>query len=144
LTHVATSAGGSSANVAPAGGGASLRGAVSLVGVQFDHVAQQVPDIAAAMQWWSRLVPGARVLYADDTWGLLEAGGAKIAFVMADQHPNHLAFKVSLEELSRLAASHGVEVSGHRDGSRSFYLDAPGGQGVEVIAYADVVDEGEE
>jgi catechol 2,3-dioxygenase-like lactoylglutathione lyase family enzyme len=111
------------------------------VAVRFDHVAQQVPDIAAALEWWAAIVPGARVLYADDTWGLLEAGGARIAFVMADAHPNHLAFKVSVEELERLAASHGRVVSGHRDGSRSFYLDGPGGHGVEVIAYPDLVAE---
>jgi catechol 2,3-dioxygenase-like lactoylglutathione lyase family enzyme len=109
--------------------------------MQFDHVAQQVPDIAAALEWWARLVPGARVLYADDTWALLEAGGARLAFVMADQHPNHLAYKVSGEELERLASAHGAQVSGHRDGSRSFYLDAPGDQGVEVIAYPEVLDE---
>ena len=114
----------------------------SLVGVRFDHVAQQVPDIAAALEWWSQLVPGARVLYADETWGLLEAGGAKIALVMADQHPSHLAFNVSGEELERLASVHGVPVSGHRDGSRSFYLQGPGGNRIEVIAYPDVVDEG--
>ena len=112
--------------------------------MQFDHVAQQVPDIAAALRWWSGVVPGARVLYADDTWALLEAGGAKLAFVMADQHPTHLAFKVSGAELDRLAGVHGVTVSRHRDGSRSFYLDAPGGNGVEVIAYPDAVDEGVE
>ncbi len=110
--------------------------------MRFDHVAQQVPDIAEALEWWVQLVPGARVVYADDTWGLLEAGGAKIAFVMADQHPNHLAFKVSAEELERLACVHDVAVSGHRDGSRSFYLEGPGGNGIEVIAYPDVVDEG--
>ena len=109
--------------------------------MRFDHVAQQVPDIAAAMEWWSELVPGSRVLYADETWGLLEAGGVKLAFVMADQHPNHLAFKVSGDELERLAAVHAVAVCGHRDGSRSFYLDAPGGQGVEIIAYPDAIDE---
>ncbi len=112
--------------------------------MQFDHVAQQVPDIAAALEWWSGVVPGARVLYADETWGLLEAGGAKLAFVMAAEHPNHLAFKVSGEELERLAGVHSVQVSGHRDGSRSFYLDAPGGQGVEIIAYPDVADGGAE
>ena len=110
--------------------------------MRFDHVAQQVPDIAAAVEWWLGVVPGARVLYADETWGLLEAGGAKLAFVMADQHPNHLAFKVPGAELERLARAHGVAISGHRDGSRSFYLQGPGEQGVEVIAYRDVVDEG--
>jgi len=107
--------------------------------MQFDHVAQPVPDIAAALAWWQRAVPGARVLYADDTWGLLEAGGARLAFVMADQHPHHLAFKVSGEELERLAAEHGAEVAVHRDDSRSFYLEAPGDAQVEVIAYPDTM-----
>jgi len=109
--------------------------------MQFDHVAQPVPDIAAALAWWQRTVPGARVLYADDTWGLLEAGGARLAFVTADQHPHHLAFKVSSEELERLAAEHGAEVAVHRDASRSFYLDAPGDARVEVIAYPDALQE---
>jgi catechol 2,3-dioxygenase-like lactoylglutathione lyase family enzyme len=109
--------------------------------VQFDHVAQPVPDIAAALEWWRRMVPGARVLYADDTWGLLEAGGARLAFVMADQHPHHLAFKVSAGELVRLAAEHGAEIALHRDASRSFYLEAPGDARVEVIAYPDARDE---
>jgi catechol 2,3-dioxygenase-like lactoylglutathione lyase family enzyme len=109
--------------------------------VKFDHVAQPVPDIAAALAWWQHTVPGARVLHADDTWGLLEAGGARLAFVMADQHPHHLAFKVSGEELERLAAEHGAEIALHRDASRSFYLDAPGDSRVEVIAFPDALEE---
>ena len=109
--------------------------------VKFDHVAQPVPDIAAAIAWWQHAVPGARVLYADATWGLLEAGGAKLAFVVAEQHPQHLAFAVSGDELERLAGEHEAAIAVHRDGSRSFYLDAPGGRGLEVIAYADVLAE---
>ena len=109
--------------------------------VQFDHVAQPVPDIAAALAWWKRTVPGARVLYADDTWGLLEAGGAKLAFVAADEHPQHLAFAVSADELARLAAVHGAEIALHRDGSRSFYVEAPGDSRLEVVAYPDAAEE---
>ena len=109
--------------------------------VQFDHVAMRVPDVAGALDWWQQTVPGAQVLYADETWGLLEAAGAKIAFVAAEQHPDHMAFKVSVEELERLAATHDAAIATHRDDSRSFYLDAPGGHRVEVIAYADVLDE---
>jgi catechol 2,3-dioxygenase-like lactoylglutathione lyase family enzyme len=109
--------------------------------VQFDHVAQRVPDVAAALAWWQRMVPGARVLYADGTWGLLEAGGARIAFVTAEQHPDHLAFKVSDFELERLAAEHGASLDAHRDGTRSFYVEAPGGHRVELIAYPDVLEE---
>jgi catechol 2,3-dioxygenase-like lactoylglutathione lyase family enzyme len=109
--------------------------------VQFDHVALRVPDVAAALAWWSATVPGAEVLYADATWGLLAAGGARIAFVVAEQHPDHLAFKVSGAELERLAAEHGVPIAVHRDGSRSFYVDAPGEHQVEVVAYPDVLPE---
>lgn len=109
--------------------------------VQFDHVAQQVSDVAAALAWWQRMVPGAVVLYADETWGLLEAGGARLAFVMADEHPDHLAFKVSAGELERLAAEHSATIAVHRDGSRSFYIEAPGGHGVEIIAYPNVLAE---
>ncbi len=109
--------------------------------VQFDHLAQQVPDIAEALAWWQSAVPGATVLYADASWGLLEAGGAKLAFVLADQHPDHLAFKVSVAELERLAAERGVVIAPHRDGTRSFYLEAPGDHQVEVIAYPDALPE---
>ena len=103
--------------------------------MRFDHVAQQVPSVPEALEWWRRMVPGARVLFEDETWGLIEAGGVKLAFVMADQHPGHLAWRVSEAELEALAAKHGVAISPHRDGTRSFYLEAPGGQSVEVIAY---------
>lgn len=103
--------------------------------MEFDHVAQQVPDIAAALAWWQRTVPGSTVLHQNDTWGLLEANGCKLAFVMADQHPSHLSWRVSGAELERLAAEHGAEIASHRDGTRSFYLDAPGGQSVEIISY---------
>jgi len=109
--------------------------------VKFDHVAQPVPDIAEALAWWQRTVPGARVLYADETWGLLEAGGAKLAFVLAEQHPQHLAFAVSGETLERLAAEHGGEIALHRDGSRSFYLEAPGDGRLEIVAYPDALEE---
>jgi catechol 2,3-dioxygenase-like lactoylglutathione lyase family enzyme len=104
-------------------------------GMRFDHVAQQVPDVAAAIAWWRETVPGTQVLFQDDSWGLVDAGGVRLAFVMADQHPAHLAWRVSGEELERLAAEHGAEIAPHRDGTRSFYLQAPGGASIEVIAY---------
>lgn len=109
--------------------------------MQFDHVALRVPDVAAALEWWREAVPGAEVLYADETWGLIEAGGARVAFVTAEQHPDHLAYKVSGAELERLASEHGIAIAPHRDGSRSFYLDAPGDHRVEVIAYPDALPE---
>jgi catechol 2,3-dioxygenase-like lactoylglutathione lyase family enzyme len=101
----------------------------------FDHIAQVVPDIAAAITWYQSLLPNAVVLYQDATWGFIEAGGVKLAFVVKDQHPGHLAWRVSSAELERLAQVHGQEIKPHRDGTRSFYLTTPGGQAVEIITY---------
>lgn len=103
--------------------------------MRFDHVAQQVPDIAAAVRWWRDTVPGVRVLHEDATWAFLEAGGTRLAFVTADKHPNHVAWRVDADELERLAAWHGEAIHPHRDGTRSFYLAAPGGQSVEIMSY---------
>jgi len=100
---------------------------------EFDHVAQMVPDIAAAVDWYKKTLPNARVLYQDATWALMEAGGVKLAFVVKDQHPGHLAWRVDEAELNRLAAAHGKEIKPHRDGTRSFYLESPGGQSIEII-----------
>lgn len=101
----------------------------------FDHVAQVVPDIAEAVAWYQKTLPGVRVLHQDATWGFIEAGGAKLAFVVKDQHPGHLAWRVDDAELTRLAAQLGKQIKPHRDRTRSFYLEGPGGQAIEIIAY---------
>lgn len=99
----------------------------------FDHVAQQVPDIAEAVEWYLRLLPGARALYQDESWAFVEANGTKLAFVKRDQHPQHLAWRVDNVELERIARQYGQEIATHRDKTRSFYLEAPGGQWIEII-----------
>jgi hypothetical protein len=103
--------------------------------VQFDHVAQQVPDIAAAVEWQRRTVPGTTVLHQDATWALVESGGARLAFVLPGAHPSHVAFRVDDDELERLAAEHGVEIATHRDATRSIYLVGPGSLQTEIISY---------
>ena len=105
--------------------------------MQFDHVAQQVPDIAEAIEWQRSTVPGTRVLHQDPTWGLVESGGVKIAFVLPEQHPPHLAFRVDAEELERLAAANGATIATHRDATRSIYLVGPGSLQTEIIHYPD-------
>jgi hypothetical protein len=105
--------------------------------VQFDHVAQQVPDIAEAVEWQLRTVPGTTVLHQDPTWALVESGGARLAFVLPDQHPSHLAYRVGADELERLAAENGAVIATHRDATRSIYLEGPGSLATEIIAYPD-------
>lgn len=100
---------------------------------QFDHIAQQVPNIAEAIAWYVEHLPGVQVLYQDESWGFIEAHGTKLAFVQRDQHPNHLAWRVSDADLERLAQEFGKEIKTHRDKTRSFYLEAPGGTWIEII-----------
>lgn len=102
---------------------------------RFDHIAQQVPDIAVAVVWYTTLIPTATVLYQDESWAFVEANGAKLAFVKRDQHPNHLAWRVSAEQLEILAVKYGQTIAAHRDRTRSFYLQAPGDQWVEIITF---------
>ena len=103
--------------------------------MQFDHVALQVPDIGVAIDWYLKTIPGSAALHRDASWGLITAGGAKIAFVLAEQHPNHVAWRVSETELKEIAIREGATISPHRDGTRSVYLEAPGGHHLEVISY---------
>lgn len=103
--------------------------------VTFDHVAIQVPDVAAAVEWYRATLPDTRVLYQDPTWAFLDAGGVKLAFIQQGHHPDHLGWRVSEAELERLAAVHGKTIRTHRDRTRSFYIEAPGGRWVEFIAY---------
>ena len=101
---------------------------------QFDHAAQVVPDIAEAVRWYQDTLPNVKVLFQDASWAFIEAGGARIAFVMKDQHPGHLAWRVSAAKLEELAAHYGQEIKTHRDKTRSFYLKAPGGAAIEIIS----------
>ena len=103
--------------------------------MEFDHVAQEVPDIAEAVEWQRRTVPGTTVLHQDPTWALVDSGGAKLAFVLPGQHPSHLAYRVGAAELERLAAEHGLEIATHRDATRSIYLQGPGSLATEIITY---------
>lgn len=102
---------------------------------EFDHVAQQVPNVAEAVDWYRRAMPACRVLYEDATWALVESGGVKLAFIRQGDHPDHVGWRVSEGELERLAAAHGQPIRSHRDKTRSFYIQAPGGRWIEFIAY---------
>jgi hypothetical protein len=101
---------------------------------RFDHAAQIVPDIAEAVSWYSQTLPGVKILYQDASWAFLDACGVKLAFVLEGKHPDHLAFRVSSEELDMLAAQYEKSIDTHRDKTRSFYLEAPGGKWIEIIS----------
>ncbi len=90
-----------------------------------DHVAIQVDDIGAAVDWYCAHAR-CEVAYRDDTWALLRFANTKLALVVPDQHPPHLAIT------SPRAEAFGT-LQPHRDGTASCYLNDPAGNVLEVL-----------
>ena len=94
---------------------------------QIHHIAITVDDIAAAVAWYRAHFP-CQMLYEDATWGLLQFGNIKLAFVTQAQHPSHIAFEKAEGELAEFGP-----VKPHRDGTQSTYIQDPSGNSVELI-----------
>ena len=93
-----------------------------------DHVAIQVDDIKAAVNWYQSRFR-CEVRYLDATWALLQFANIRLALVAAQKHPPHIGF-----------VSEHAEIFGplqpHRDGTQSTYIEDPAGNTVEVLADA--------
>ena len=97
-----------------------------------DHIAINVSNIEDSVSWYKEKLK-AKVLYQDNTGGMVEAGGTKIAFTVASEHPPHISLQVkSLKEFPD-----GCETNTHRDGSVYFYDPDPDGNIIEWIYYPD-------
>jgi catechol 2,3-dioxygenase-like lactoylglutathione lyase family enzyme len=95
---------------------------------RIDHIAVSVADIPNSVEWYRQHFD-CKVLYQDSTWAMLEFANIKMAMVVAEQHPPHIAF------VSPDAAQWGA-LTGHRDGTRSVYVKDPAGNAVEVVEEA--------
>jgi len=102
--------------------------------MRLDHVAINASDIEKSVQWYTQQF-GATVLYQDKSWAFLQVGGNKIALVTPGQHPPHVAFSVTEEQLEQAATATGISVEKHRDGTRGIYINDPHGNAVELISY---------
>jgi catechol 2,3-dioxygenase-like lactoylglutathione lyase family enzyme len=102
--------------------------------MRFDHVAIQSSNIPAAVQWYVERF-NAEILYQDDTWAFLRVGGQKLALVTPSQHPPHVAFSVTPQQLAEASKAANVPIDRHRDGTTGIYLQDPAGNAVELICY---------
>lgn len=93
---------------------------------RIEHVAITVGDVAAAVAWYTANFR-CTVAYQDATWALLEFINLKLALVIPEQHPPHVAFA------SPKAEAFG-ELTTRRDGTRSIYVRDPSGNAVEIMA----------
>lgn len=92
-----------------------------------DHVAVSVGDVAESVKWYTSHFK-VRVVYQDATWALLEFGNVRLAFVIPEQHPPHIAILGN-------PSAYG-EPKSHRDGTSSVYIKDPDGTDVEILALA--------
>lgn len=91
--------------------------------MKFDHVAITVSSESMMknnVKWYCDQ-HDAKVLYQDATWSLLSVGGVKVAFVLPQQHPPHIAFRIDHNQRVSLSEA-GHEFKKHRDGSESCYI----------------------
>jgi catechol 2,3-dioxygenase-like lactoylglutathione lyase family enzyme len=101
---------------------------------EMDHVAVPTRDIAGSVKYYVETF-GATVLYADDTWAFLRIGQGKLALVRPEQHPAHVALRVSLPALQAAADKADKPIDKHRDGTQGIYLNDPAGNVIELIYY---------
>ena len=89
------------------------------------HVAIPVKDIARALDWYEERFKF-EIEYRDETWALLQFQNIKIAFVLAEEHPAHIAFETDQVEFYGMPKL-------HRDGTRSTYINDSEDNTVEFL-----------
>ena len=102
--------------------------------MKLDHVAVTTTDIPASVKWYTEHF-GATTIYEDATWAFMQVGGNKIALVTPGQHPPHMAFSVTEEQLAAASKTSGITIDKHRDGTTGIYVKDPSGNAVELICY---------
>jgi catechol 2,3-dioxygenase-like lactoylglutathione lyase family enzyme len=96
--------------------------------MKLHHIALCVPSIKPAVDWYVKILK-ADIAYQDDTWALLDIENTSIALVLPSQHPPHIAFETSEAE------KYG-ELTTHRDGTASVYIQDPFGNTLEFLKLA--------
>ena len=67
-----------------------------------------------------------KISFMDDTWALLEYDNIKLALVLPNQHPMHLAFEKKMLSIM-------VKLIEHRDGTKSVYINDPSNNTIEIL-----------
>ena len=98
--------------------------------MKLHHIALCVPGIGPAVKWYVKTLD-AVIAYQDETWALLDVDNTSIALKLPSQHSPHMAFE-SLD-----AEKYG-DLTTHRDGTASVYVQDPYGNTVEFLKPANV------
>jgi catechol 2,3-dioxygenase-like lactoylglutathione lyase family enzyme len=91
------------------------------------HAAIRVKDVNETVEWYTKRFR-CEVEYQDTTWAMLAFENVRLAFVISEQHPPHIAILGDPAVFG--------EPTIHRDGTSSVYVKDPNGNNVEVMAPA--------
>ena len=94
---------------------------------RLDHAALRVKDVKEAVEWYTTRFR-CKIEYQDATWAILAFDNVRLAFVLQEQHPPHIAIVGD-------PTAYG-QAKQHRDGTSSIYLKDPDGNNVEILALA--------
>jgi len=101
--------------------------------MRIDHIALQVNDIRESVDWYVDKF-GCSIEYCDDSWAMLVFDNIKLALVVENEHPIHIAFETNL-----LVNKKDNPLKTHRDGSVSMYITDLSGNKIELINYPNKV-----
>ena len=90
---------------------------------KIDHIAIVVTNINHAVNWYTKN-RDCKVIYQNETWADLQFENIKLALVLPQDHPPHIAF-----------VDESIEGTEHRDGSESIYEHDTFGNIIERIKY---------
>ena len=91
---------------------------------KIDHIAIVVTNINHAVKWYTDH-HNCKVNYKDNSWAELQFDNIKLALVLPQDHPAHIAFEDDTV----------VDGEKHRDGSESIYEHDTFGNIIERIKY---------
>ena len=90
---------------------------------KIDHIAIVVTNINHAVNWYTKN-RDCEVIYQNESWADLQFENIKLALVLPQDHPPHIAFE-----------DDSIEGTEHRDGSESVYDHDTFGNIIEKIKY---------
>jgi len=101
-----------------------------------DHIAIQVNNIKESVDFYVENFES-EIIHQDDTWAFLQFGNIKMALVVEDEHPYHIAFEIDGldSKMGKLPYGNRKNWKYHRDGSISRYISDPSGNKNELIWY---------
>jgi catechol 2,3-dioxygenase-like lactoylglutathione lyase family enzyme len=91
------------------------------------HAALRVKDVKETVEWYTQRFK-CKVEYRDPTWAMLAFDNVRLAFVLAEQHPPHIAIVGDPAAFGKPTV--------HRDGTSSVYVKDPNHNNVEILALA--------